>query len=79
MKRTESASSAQEVKKTQPEEFDLLILGGGTGSTIGCVDFCWRRKASRRRRAQIHRRLMRAADVQRRPGRMRGSSEPARR
>src|SRR6202035_403035 len=34
MKRTESASSAQVPKKTQPEEFDLVILGGGTGSTI---------------------------------------------
>jgi len=34
MKRTESISSPQVVKKTQPEEFDLVILGGGTGSTI---------------------------------------------
>jgi len=32
MKRTESTSSAQVLKKTQPEEFDLVILGGGTGS-----------------------------------------------
>jgi hypothetical protein len=31
MKRTESISSAQVLKKTQPEEFDLVILGGGTG------------------------------------------------
>ena len=31
MKRTESTSSAQVLKKTQPEEFDLVILGGGTG------------------------------------------------
>ena len=28
MKRTESTSSAQVLKKTQPEEFDLVILGG---------------------------------------------------
>src|ERR1700726_4862879 len=34
MKRTESTSSAQVLKSTQPEEFDLVILGGGTGSTI---------------------------------------------
>jgi glycerol-3-phosphate dehydrogenase len=34
MKRTESTSSAQVLKKTRPEEFDLVILGGGTGSTI---------------------------------------------
>jgi hypothetical protein len=33
-KRTESTSSAQVLKKTQPEEFDLVILGGGTGSTV---------------------------------------------
>ena len=38
MKRTESISSAevlnQGLKKTQPEEFDLVILGGGTGSDL---------------------------------------------
>jgi hypothetical protein len=34
MKRTESTSSAQVLKKTQPEEFDLVILGGGTGSDL---------------------------------------------
>jgi pyruvate/2-oxoglutarate dehydrogenase complex dihydrolipoamide dehydrogenase (E3) component len=34
MKPTESSSSAQAPEKTQPEEFDLVILGGGTGSTI---------------------------------------------
>src|SRR6266567_910105 len=39
MKRTESASAAQVVKKTQPEEFDLVILGGGTGSTIAAWTF----------------------------------------
>src|SRR6266576_6639099 len=39
MKRTESTSSAQVFKKTQPEEFDLVILGGGTGSTIAAWTF----------------------------------------
>src|ERR1700722_946086 len=39
MKRTESTSSAQELNKTQPEEFDLVILGGGTGSTIAAWTF----------------------------------------
>jgi len=32
MKRTESTSSAQVVRKSQPKEFDLVILGRGTGS-----------------------------------------------
>src|SRR6202166_3769543 len=39
MKRTESTSSTQVLKKTQPEEFDLVILGGGTGSTIAAWTF----------------------------------------
>jgi hypothetical protein len=39
MKRTESNTSAQALKKTQPEEFDLVILGGGTGSTIAAWTF----------------------------------------
>src|SRR5438034_474773 len=39
MKRTESTSSAQVLKKTQPEEFDLVIIGGGTGSTIAAWTF----------------------------------------
>src|SRR6266446_417202 len=38
MKRTESASSPQ-VPKARPEEFDLVILGGGTGSTIAAWTF----------------------------------------
>src|SRR5258708_17910613 len=38
MNRTESISSAQ-VLKTRPEEFDLVILGGGTGSTIAAWTF----------------------------------------
>src|SRR6202048_1214427 len=39
MKRTESTSSPQVLEKTQPEEFDLVILGGGTGSTIAAWTF----------------------------------------
>ena len=39
MKRTESTSSAPVLKKTQPEEFDLVILGGGTGSTVAAWTF----------------------------------------
>ena len=38
MKRTESTSSAQIPKKTQPEEFAIVILGGGTGSDTCGVD-----------------------------------------
>ena len=44
MKRTESISSAQVIKNTQPEEFDLVILGGGTGSTIAAWTFAGERK-----------------------------------
>jgi len=39
MKRTESNTSAQALKRMQPEEFDLVILGGGTGSTIAAWTF----------------------------------------
>src|SRR6202048_1615935 len=39
MNGTESTSSAQVVEKTQPEEFDLVILGGGTGSTVAAWTF----------------------------------------
>src|SRR5258708_35816036 len=39
MKSTESTSSASTLTKTRPEEFDLLILGGGTGSTIAAWTF----------------------------------------
>ncbi len=39
MKRTEASPSAHVLKKTQPEEFDLVILGGGTGSTIAAWTF----------------------------------------
>jgi len=39
MKRIESNSSVMVLRKTQPEEFDLVILGGGTGSTIAAWTF----------------------------------------
>src|SRR5437660_12069957 len=34
MKSTETSPSAHIPKKSQPEEFDLVILGGGTGATV---------------------------------------------
>jgi pyruvate/2-oxoglutarate dehydrogenase complex dihydrolipoamide dehydrogenase (E3) component len=39
MKRTEGTPFAQELKQTQTEEFDLVILGGGTGSTVAAWTF----------------------------------------
>jgi len=39
MKSTKNTSPAQASKKTQPEEFDLVILGGGTGSTVAAWTF----------------------------------------
>jgi pyruvate/2-oxoglutarate dehydrogenase complex dihydrolipoamide dehydrogenase (E3) component len=39
MTRMESTSGAHAVNMTQPEEFDLVILGGGTGSTIAAWTF----------------------------------------
>src|SRR3984957_10843390 len=39
MNRTESTSSAEGLKNPQPEEFDLVILGGGTGSTVAAWTF----------------------------------------
>jgi hypothetical protein len=39
MKSTENTSSTQARKKTQPEEIDLVILGGGMGSTIAAWTF----------------------------------------
>ena len=39
MSTVESVSSAQLLKNTDPEEFDLVILGGGTGSTIAAWTF----------------------------------------
>ena len=39
MNRMESTSAAHLVKMTQPEEFDLVILGGGTSSTVAAWTF----------------------------------------
>jgi pyruvate/2-oxoglutarate dehydrogenase complex dihydrolipoamide dehydrogenase (E3) component len=39
MKPNESTSSSQVSKNPQPEEFDLVILGGGTGSTVAAWTF----------------------------------------
>src|SRR5713101_5227345 len=39
MKNTENTSSVQVLEKTQPEQYDLVILGGGTGSTIAAWTF----------------------------------------
>jgi len=35
----ENVSSAKLSKKTDPEEYDLVIIGGGTGSTIAAWTF----------------------------------------
>jgi pyruvate/2-oxoglutarate dehydrogenase complex dihydrolipoamide dehydrogenase (E3) component len=37
-------SPAQLSEKTEPEEYDLLILGGGTGSTIAAWTFAGQRQ-----------------------------------
>jgi len=39
MRSTESSPSAHLLKKSQPEEIDLVILGGGTGSTVAAWTF----------------------------------------
>jgi pyruvate/2-oxoglutarate dehydrogenase complex dihydrolipoamide dehydrogenase (E3) component len=39
MKSIETSPSAGVLKKSQPEEFDLVILGGGTGSTVAAWTF----------------------------------------
>jgi pyruvate/2-oxoglutarate dehydrogenase complex dihydrolipoamide dehydrogenase (E3) component len=39
MKSAESTSSAQKPESTELEEFDLVILGGGTGSTVAAWTF----------------------------------------
>jgi hypothetical protein len=39
MKSTGTSPSVHVLKQSQPEEFDLLILGGGTGSTIAAWTF----------------------------------------
>ena len=35
----ENTSSAQVPEKTQPEQYDLVVLGGGTGSTLAAWTF----------------------------------------
>ena len=39
MKRTETSPSPHDLKKSQPEEFDIVILGGGTGATLAAWTF----------------------------------------
>ena len=39
MTTTGSTSTGRLIKDTQPEEFDLVILGGGTGSTVAAWTF----------------------------------------
>lgn len=39
MKNAETSPFAHVLKQSQPEEFDLLILRGGTGSTIAAWTF----------------------------------------
>jgi pyruvate/2-oxoglutarate dehydrogenase complex dihydrolipoamide dehydrogenase (E3) component len=39
MQTTGKISSAQSNRKTAPEECDLVILGGGTGSTVAAWAF----------------------------------------
>src|SRR5262245_58921899 len=39
LKNTKNTSSAEMINKIQPEEFDLVILGGGTGATIAAWTF----------------------------------------
>src|SRR6201988_3099337 len=39
MKSAETSPSTQVLEKSQPEEFDLVILGGGTGSSIAAWTF----------------------------------------
>jgi ribulose 1,5-bisphosphate synthetase/thiazole synthase len=39
MTSTLNTSSSQVLNNMQPEEFDLVILGGGTGSTIAAWTF----------------------------------------
>jgi pyruvate/2-oxoglutarate dehydrogenase complex dihydrolipoamide dehydrogenase (E3) component len=39
MNSTETSPSAHVLKKSEPEEFDLVILGGGTGSTVAAWTF----------------------------------------
>jgi pyruvate/2-oxoglutarate dehydrogenase complex dihydrolipoamide dehydrogenase (E3) component len=50
----EQASSAHSNKKTEPEEYDLVILGGGTGSTLTA----WNIASQGKRVAVIERRYI---------------------
>jgi len=36
---TQKISSARSIRKTDPEDYDLVILGGGTGSTVAAWTF----------------------------------------
>ena len=54
MNTMESVSSAPLLKKTDPEEYDLVILGGGTGSTIAA----WTLASQRKRVAVIERKYI---------------------
>lgn len=47
MKSTDTFPSVHVPKKSQPEEFDLVILGGGAGSTIAA-------SASSRKHTTLH-------------------------
>ena len=39
MKSAKTSASAHILNQTQPEEFDIVILGGGTGATIAAWTF----------------------------------------
>src|SRR5215467_7939436 len=39
MQTTEKISSAESIRKPHPEDYDLVILGGGTGSTVAAWTF----------------------------------------
>jgi pyruvate/2-oxoglutarate dehydrogenase complex dihydrolipoamide dehydrogenase (E3) component len=39
MKVTQNSPSPHVLRRSQPEEFDLVILGGGTGSTVAAWTF----------------------------------------
>src|SRR5437879_10232450 len=50
----EKVSSAQSVKKPQPEEYDVVILGDGTGSTVAA----WTLAAQGQRVAVVERKYI---------------------
>ncbi len=58
MKNTEASPSPDDVKKAQPEEFDIVILGGGTGATLAAWTFASEGKRVANHRPQIYRRLV---------------------